>query len=103
MPGKFPNDLAEALYQISLDGPDEEMGSVDEMGWYGLLLGITPEEMGEFGQDVVDEMEGAQNFILSEDSYGFVDYEAFESEADAKARWEEIAFDIGEPGGEEEE
>lgn len=101
MPGKFPDELAEALYQLSLDGPDEEIGSVQEMGWYGLLLGVTPEEVGEYGEEAVEQMEGAQDFIISEDSQGFVDYESFESSADARYRWEEIANEIEPEEGEE--
>ena len=50
---KFNSELAETLYEQSLEcGPDEEIGSVDELGWFGL-----------FEDELV---------ILQEDSQGFV-------------------------------
>ena len=61
-PGKFEGNinpgLAEELYDRTLDGwCDDQRGSVDEGGWYGLL----------------------GRFIVTEDDRGFFGYEEFES------------------------
>ena len=47
---KFSSDLAEQLYG---ETPDEQSGSVDELGWFGLFR--------------------KERVILTEDSQGFVD------------------------------
>jgi len=78
-PGKFDSDLDEAIWQASLDGgPDEEAGSVDEIGiWSGLLRD------GESLADVIASnnpdldveqlrTEGAAGVIITEDDQGFV-------------------------------
>jgi hypothetical protein len=68
---KFNNALAERLHEISLEGGhDDEIGSVDELGWAGLFL-----------------MEKA---ILIEDSQGFVDAEVFDTVQDVGIEWELI-------------
>lgn len=59
-PGKFEGngdqDLAERLYQDTLDGSYEDsFGSVDELGWYALI----------------QAPDGSRGFIVEEDSQGF--------------------------------
>jgi hypothetical protein len=91
-PGKFegvPEDIpAEDLYEQVLDGGTvDEIGSVDELGWYGLV-----------------ERDGRW-YIVEEDNYGFFDAEEFGSESEARARWREIEkayeeFDSGEDDAE---
>lgn len=76
--GKFDSEETEFYYNITLDGgADEEIGSVDGFGWYGRV----------------------GNFILSEDSQGFVDGTKYDTDEEAKQvfativtealRWEE--------------
>jgi hypothetical protein len=76
-PGKFegiPEEIpAEELYEIVLNGGAvDEIGSVDELGWYGLV-----EYKGRW-------------YIVSEDAQGFFDADEFDSEREARKQWEEI-------------
>ena len=77
-PGKFEGcgPLGEKLYELSLDGCDDEYGDVDEDGWYGLLLNTGIPE--------------APFAIISEDSQGFVNYGAYDTEKKARADWERV-------------
>jgi hypothetical protein len=77
-PGKFEacGPVGEALYELSLDGCDDEFGSVDEGGWYGLIL-----DTG---------LACASYAILSEDSQGFVEYGAYDTEEKAMHDWARI-------------
>jgi hypothetical protein len=80
-PGKFEacNDLdaAESLYdQVMQSFQDDEVGSVQELGWYGLILN--------------SGIPGAEIAIVNEDSNGFFTYQVFDNEADAYNRWEKI-------------
>jgi hypothetical protein len=96
-PGKFYTMLDAAVWEASLDGgPDEESGSVDELGWSGLVRapildfighdelwnGLTPEEQG-----FVAAHAGA---ILFEDSQGFVSVDYFETAAALDAAWAKV-------------
>jgi len=82
-PGKFEacGPLGEALYELTLDGGlDDECGDVDERGiWYGLLLET--------------ELACAPYAIVSEDSQGFVEYGAYDTEEKAVQDWERILRD----------
>jgi hypothetical protein len=96
MPGKFPDAIAEALYEISLSGPDEETGDVTEKGiWYGLLTNILSAELVEAGlsEEEAEEISG-QSFILSENEQGFVDYEQFNSDDEAMAQFREYEQEL---------
>ena len=96
MPGKFPDEIAEALYDLSMDGTDEQLGDVQETGiWYGRFSGVTPSELEERGVNVEgfpDEM----FFVLTEDDQGFVDYEQYDTEEELDARWGQIENEIEE-------
>lgn len=74
-PGKFEGCesqlVGEVLYQLSACGPDEQVGSVDDLGWYGLILGKK------------------RAWIVREDHFGFFDYETFTHE-EARGKWDEI-------------
>jgi hypothetical protein len=79
MPGKFEGNeneqLAELLHEASLNGElDEEIGSVDELGWYGRFI------------DRVDLF----YYILNEDSQGFFSYEQYPDLPSMNQAWEEI-------------
>jgi hypothetical protein len=64
---RYLNDLAERFDDIE---PDESVGSVDELGWFGL-----------YNDELV---------ITELDSMGFVDATQFESSADYNAAVERI-------------
>jgi len=66
---KFSSDLAEQLYG---ETPDEQSGSVEELGWFGLFK--------------------KEQAILTEDSQGFVDVEQFSTETDLNECWELLAL-----------
>lgn len=80
-PGKFEGceneDIGKKLYEITLDGgPDAELGEVDGFGWYGLIADTGIPE--------------APHVIVWEDNNGFFDYRAYESEQEARERWEAL-------------
>jgi hypothetical protein len=66
---KYSTDLAERLYG---ETPDEQAGSVDELGWFGLFL--------------------EEKTILTEDSQGFVDAEHFDTKEKVQEVWETLAL-----------
>jgi hypothetical protein len=71
--GKFPDRLAEALYSGDFD---QEDGDVTDFGlWFGLVR-----SRGRRGQA----------YIVTEDSQGFVEYERYDTAAEAEARFEEL-------------
>ena len=79
MPGKFEGNeneaLAEKLYEFTLDGQcDREIGSVDELGWYGVLI---------------DEHFKAY-WIVDEDSNGFFSYTQYDTLFQLNKAWVEI-------------
>ena len=82
---KFDSELAERLYELSLDSSqDEECGSVQENGtWYGLFR--------------------EEQAILSEDSQGFVSVSEFDSDEALEQAWQECLEECGEGDGEESE
>jgi hypothetical protein len=81
--GKFSDSTCEELYDMSLDGClDGECGNAADSGWYGLLLNTGVED--------------AEHAILFEDGQGFVDYETFDSEQQARVEFERIEEEIAE-------
>jgi len=78
-PGKFEasGPIGEKLYEMSLDFLDDQSGSVYEGGWHGLLI-----DTG---------LKCAPNAIISEDSQGFVEYEAYRSRKAAWAAFAELS------------
>jgi hypothetical protein len=65
--GKFNSLKDEVVYRASLDGCDDEVGDVQGFGWHGLVLNL-------YGKD----------YIVHEDSQGFVtvdEYEAIATDA----------------------
>lgn len=78
-PGKFEGNysewVAEHLYNVSLDGCDDDVGDVEGFGWYGLIRGR------RYG------------FIVSEDGQGFFDYIKYATPALAQTAFEKIAYE----------
>ena len=98
-PGKFDTILDEQVYQLSLDGVDDETGSVQEYGWYGkldgpLTISDPTDPLTEDEQAYLAEQGGGA--ILSEDSQGFVTIEYFASADELETRWERIADGVRE-------
>lgn len=93
LPGKFEGGyvIDEVVYELSLDGADEEVGDVIEEGvWYGLLESLDGLDTSGFTEDekkFIAEQVGA---IIREDSQGFVTVEYFDSHKELKKAWREI-------------
>ena len=97
-PGKFEGELliAKPLYCLSLEGCDDEVGSVAENGyWCGLLYGpfhgideiepgvpLTKEE-----REYLDRIAGV---ILYENETGFVYVSCYEDPTELERAWEEL-------------
>lgn len=87
-PGKFDTLLDAYLYNVSLDGCDEEIGDATETGWYGMMRG--PFEYDpEYGELNGAEREclGLAGVILCEGSTGFVTVDYYETEKELKQAW----------------
>lgn len=84
-PGKFDDSIDEWVYEAS---PDDELGSVQDFGWYGLLLFDEPVL-------VIDEEATYGNWtfagaIITEDSQGFVYVDYYDTKKEAKEKWSDI-------------
>lgn len=88
-PGKFGSNVDRRLYEISLDGPDDEVGDVADFGWYGFLdLSREPLKVIHIrGEEIV------RAAILHETEHGFVYVERYEDLRTAKADWGDIVSD----------
>lgn len=93
-PGKFEGSgtLGKRLHAIVSDGmQDDEYGDVDGPGghWYGLIT-----DSG---------VAGAEHAVVSEDSQGFFNYEAFDTSEAARADFDRIVAEVAEEDEDEEE
>lgn len=96
-PGKFSDTVEVLLYAID---HDQEMGSVHEHGWYGLISGLTLPEAKDVVEihdiDMNDFLEDAKqydwplNAIVGEDDQGHIEVRTFKSNREAMATWREI-------------
>ena len=87
MSSKFGGDVCERLYEISMEGCDEEYGNCSEppCRWWGL---ITDVDVGDGDGYIV------HHAILTEDSQGFVDFEDYETEGDARKDFARIVDEV---------
>lgn len=93
-PGKFSDSIEELLYAVQ----DQEMGSVDELGWYGMVSGMTKPEAVEAAHDNEieldpEDMEGYDwplNAIIREDSQGFITVSSFKNNRDMLNEWRDM-------------
>jgi hypothetical protein len=67
-----------SVFERALDGCDEDLGSVDGFGWFGLLL------LGR------DEHGNEPWAILHEDSQGFKSATPYDTEQDARVVWDDL-------------
>lgn len=74
-PGKFEGETYAARF--AYENPDDEIGSSDELGWFGRFSGKI-------------KGRGPFHIIVSEDSNGFVHAEFFDSEKELNDAWAEI-------------
>ena len=73
---KYIDETGEMLNDIAMDGfLDDQGGSVDELGWFGLIL--------------------EHKAIISEDSQGFFDHAIFETEQIARDQFNQIIDSLG--------
>lgn len=77
MSHKYDSDIAE---QLSGETPSDELGSVQDFGWYGLYLNEPISEPGGTGGGTV----------LHEDSQGFVFAEQYDTDLEVNDRWHEL-------------
>lgn len=108
-PGKFSSPLDEYVYQLSLDGGNEELGDVQGFGYYARLDSITFEDVVRAATDVGEDEHSARKAwerefkgtqlrfkdfipaaILHEDSQGFVGVTYFTSDRDADKAWDKL-------------
>lgn len=107
---KYKSALDGALYNLSLDGVDDEVGDSGDFGWFGLMTDITEGEVLDaaeaMGVDLSDKdvsrVDG-KSAIVSEDSQGFIDVKYFGDKEEAEAAFEEIASESEEFYGDAEE
>lgn len=115
-PGKFSRVIDSLIY--SLGWYDDEAGSVDEVGWFGLIKNDEPNSfiMSIANQDNVlgsdrdpltyDEVLKilrARVIIVSEDSNGFVNVEYFNSSQAGENAWRQILEEISQAEWESED
>lgn len=92
-PGKFDTMLDAYVYDLSLNGCDEETGESETTGWYGLLRGLLIDE--PFLECTLTAAEvdyvraHAAGAIVSEDSQGFVHVEYFDTAIALDRAWQE--------------
>ena len=84
-PSKFADSIEEMVYAL----PDQEMGSSDYLGWYGMVSGWTwadAEENGALEQDRAS-YDWPLNAIIHENSDGFIRMETFKDNRDMVRDW----------------
>lgn len=95
-PGKFHTLIDLYIYHLDTD---EELGDVQDFGWYGILRDLERSEVEEIAreefndsltveeQGLLDDTVGA---IVSEDSQGFYNVELFDNSDKLEADWEAL-------------
>lgn len=78
--GKFEacanSELGEKLYEMTMTGCDQELGEVDNFGWYGLLLDID-----------------GKSYIVNEDNNGFFTYTEYDNSVSAQLAFSRLEND----------
>lgn len=103
-PGKFDTMLDAAVYQLSLDGADEEVGDVSEVGlWVGLMrngeimaqeLELSSELDTTRDERTYLQTEGRAGVIITENDQGFVAVDYFKNKKDLEDEWKAIVEDL---------
>ena len=95
---KFATSVVELVYSVD---HDQEVGSVDEMGWYGMVSGMTRPEAEKLASDLGVELEDNEmddyswplNAIISEDEQGNVEMQTYASNRDMIRAWRVVEDD----------
>ena len=100
---KFNSRVDEFAYMLSLDGShDDEIGSVDELGWFCLFNTsedpFTPSEETikslQLDEDNVSFLENVcGGCIVEEDIQGFVNVDFFDNEDELHKSWDAICYE----------
>jgi hypothetical protein len=92
--GKFDDNVAERIYQDSLDGTDDQLGDVENFGWYGLV------KYGDEAPIRVKERDGEISnitaAIVEVDDQGFVSVHEYSSNEDVGREWKKVQEDYEE-------
>lgn len=90
-PGKFTTMLDAHIWDVSMDGCDDECGDVSTIGcWYGRMAGpfeTTDPDMTPAERNLLTKSVGV---IVSEDGNGFVSVDYFDTMAELDAEWTRI-------------
>jgi hypothetical protein len=97
--GKFPDCIAEALWQLD---PDESTGNTDWEAWYGLFQFDAPEDVTLHAWPNVTVTIPTATYIAGEDSRGAVFYTAFMDSEAARKGWAAIEASYSEWLGDDE-
>lgn len=99
--GKFDTILDSYVYDVSMDGTDEECGSVSEYGeWYGIMRnGKTIFRDGDpmleqLTTEEREQLESSAGVILYEGSNGFVSVTYYDTEDALDGAWSDILNDF---------
>lgn len=102
MAGKFDSNLDAALYELTLDGGDEETGDVSEMGWYAVLLRGGPSladelsDANDISQEELDDLRASAGVIVEENDQGFVSVSYYDTKKQLDEEWKTYEDDADE-------
>lgn len=102
-PGKYENTVEELLGAMD---PDQQIGSVQDDGWYGLISGLTKDEAEEqanflgidLDPDDVEEFTWPINAIIHEDGQGFFYCETYQLNRDVMQAWRKLEREVDRDG-----
>lgn len=107
-PGKFSDSIEELLYALD---HDQTVGSSDELGWYGLVSGLTRTEAQDIARDLdlewddddADQYDWPLNAIIREGNDGDIDVATFKENREAIREWRYLEEEYERYYGESEE
>jgi len=112
-PGKFDTIIDSYVYELSLNGADDEAGSVTENGiWYGLMRGLkvggqfsdfTAEQLNEMNASEKAFLRAQKGAIISENDQGFVTVDYYKDKASLEDEWATIMYELSPDESDEEE
>jgi hypothetical protein len=88
------DELAKAVFHLALDDADDQFGTVDGIGWYGLVLGVLVQ------YEDTNYLAETKHYIVREDSQGFKYCEDYSSASVATAMFQKI---VDENGGDDDD
>jgi hypothetical protein len=103
-PGKFSTMLDSYAYGLSMDGVDEEAGSTDTGGWYGLIwldeagkkaiAKLASDDEKPLTSEEADLLKSAQAVVFYERTDGIVETEWYERQSEAQENWDRIVREV---------